>query len=125
VARCIISIAEANEAEAAAQGVGGGLEGRLRICAPGAFARLHVVPKVGEFLATHAKLRLELVMDDRNLDLLAENIDVGFRLGALTDSALTTLILAQTDRLVVASPGYLAKRGVPDTPADLFKGYAT
>lgn len=74
-----------------------------------------------EFLDTHPKLRLELVMDDRSIDLLAENIDAGFRLGALTDSALTARKLAQTDRLVVASPGYLAKRGVPDTPADLLK----
>ncbi len=119
--RALRAIAEANEAEAAAQGAGGGLEGRLRICAPVTFARLHVVPKVGEFLDTHPKLRLELVMDDRSIDLVAENIDAGFRLGVLTDSALTARKLAQTDRLVVASPGYLAQRGVPDTPADLLK----
>jgi DNA-binding transcriptional LysR family regulator len=113
------AIAEANEAEAAAQGAGAGLEGRLRICAPVTFSRLHVVPKVGAFLDAHPKLRLELVMDDRNIDLLAENIDVGFRLGVLTDSALTARRLAQADRLVVASPAYLARRGVPNTPADL------
>jgi DNA-binding transcriptional LysR family regulator len=62
---------------------------------------------------------LELVLDDRNIDLLAENIDAGFRLGVLTDSALTARKLAQADRLVVASPSYFARTGVPNNPADL------
>jgi DNA-binding transcriptional LysR family regulator len=117
--RALRAIAEANEAVAAAQGAGAGLEGRLRICAPVTFARLHLVPKVGAFLDAHPKLQLELVLDDRNIDLLAENIDAGLRLGVLTDSALTARKLAQADRLVVASPAYLARRGVPNTPANL------
>jgi DNA-binding transcriptional LysR family regulator len=117
--RALRAIAEADEAEAAARGAGAGLEGRLRISAPVTFARLHVVPKVGAFLDAHPRLRLELVMEDRNTDLLAENIDAGLRLGALTDSALTARKLAQADRLTVASPAYLARRGIPATPADL------
>ncbi len=117
--RALRAIAEANEAAAAAQGLGAGLEGRLRISAPVTFSRLHVVPKVGEFLDAHPKLQLELVLDDRNIDLLAENIDAGFRLGVLTDSALTARKLAQADRLVVASPSYFARTGVPSNPADL------
>jgi DNA-binding transcriptional LysR family regulator len=112
---------EANEAEAAAQGVGAGLEGRLRICSPVTFGRLHLVPKIGAFLDTHPKLRLELVMDDRLVDLVAENIDAALRLGTLTDSALKARRLAQADRLVVVSPAYLARRGVPATPADLLE----
>jgi DNA-binding transcriptional LysR family regulator len=86
--RAIRAIAEANEAEAAAQGAGAGLEGRLRICSPVTFARLHLVPKLGRFLDAHPKLRLELLMDDRVIDLVAENIDAGLRMGVLTDSAL-------------------------------------
>jgi DNA-binding transcriptional LysR family regulator len=117
--RALRSIAEANEAEAAAQGPGTSLEGRLRICAPVTFARLHVVPQLGAFLDAHPRLRLELVMDDRNIELLAENIDAALRLGDLTDSALTARKLTQGERLVVASPAYLARRGVPSTPADL------
>src|ERR1700756_1462721 len=119
--RALRAIAEANEAEAAAQGAGAGLEGRLRICSPVTFARLHLVPKLGTFLDAHPKLRLELVMDDRVIDLVAENIDAGLRLGAQTDSALTVRKLAQADRLVVASPAYLARRGVPSAPADLLE----
>ena len=107
--------------EAAAQGAGTGLEGRLRICAPVTFARLHVVPKLGAFLDAHPKLRLELVMEDRPIDLVAENIDAALRLGALPDSALVARKVTQGERLVVASPAYLARKGVPQTPADLLE----
>ena len=119
--RSLRAIAEANEADAAAQGAGAGLEGRLRICSPVTFARLHLVPKLGAFLDAHPKVRLELVMDDRVIDLVAENIDAAFRLGALTDSSLRARKLAQADRLVVAAPGYLAKRGTPSSPTDLLE----
>jgi DNA-binding transcriptional LysR family regulator len=64
---------------------------------------------------------LELVMDDRTIDLVAENIDAALRLGALSDSALVARKLRQGERLVVASPAYLARRGVPSTPADLLE----
>src|SRR5271169_1539023 len=119
--RALRAIAEANEAEAVAQGAGAGLEGRLRISAPVTFARLHLVPKLGTFLDAHPKLRVELVMDDRIVDLVAESIDAALHLGKLTDSALKARKLAQADRLVVASPAYLARRGVPSTPADLLE----
>ncbi len=117
--RAVRAIAEANEAEAAAQGAGVGLEGRLRICVPVTFGRLHVVPKLGAFLDAYPKVQLELVMDDRKKDLVAENIDASLRLGVLADSALVARKLAQGQRLVVASPAYLARKGVLGTPADL------
>jgi DNA-binding transcriptional LysR family regulator len=77
------------------------------------------VPKLNAFLGVHSKLQLELVMDDRFIDLVAENIDVAIRPGTITDSSLKARKLAQGERLVVASPAYLARRGVPLTPADL------
>lgn len=113
------ALAEAEEAEVAARGLGAGLTGRLRVCAPVTFARLHVVPGLGDFVEAHPRLRLELVMDDRTIDLLEENIDVALRVGTLADSALTARRLATCERLVVASPAYLARRGVPAGPADL------
>lgn len=119
--RALRAIGEANEAESAAQGAGAGLEGRLRISAPVTFSRLHLVPKLGPFLDAHPRVQLDLVMDDRVVDLLAENIDVALRLGVLTDSALKARKLGQAERLVVASPAYLARRGVPRTPADLLE----
>lgn len=112
-------IDEAEEAENATRGEGATLEGRLRVCAPVTFTRLHVVPRLGSFLAAHPKLRLEMILDDRNVDLLQENIDVALRLGPLADSALTARRIASSDRMVVASVDYIARCGEPLTPAEL------
>jgi DNA-binding transcriptional LysR family regulator len=117
--RALRTLTEADEAEAVARGAGAGLDGRLRICAPVTLARMHLVPTLGAFLDTHPKLKLELVMEDRMIDLVAENIDVALCWGALTDSTLVARKLTQAERLVIASPAYLARRGVPNTPADL------
>lgn len=119
--RAIHAIAEANEAEAAARGAGAGLEGRLRICTPVTFGRLHLVPKLGAFLQANPKIQLELVMDDRDKDLVAENIDAALRCDVLPGSAMVVRKLAQARVLVVASPAYLARKGVPRTPMDLLK----
>jgi DNA-binding transcriptional LysR family regulator len=119
--RAVRAIGEADEAEAAAQGAGAGLEGRLRVSAPVTFSRLHLVPMLGSFLDAHPKVQLDLLMDDRAVDLVAENIDVALRLGVLTDSALRARKLGQGERLVITSPSYLARRGVPRTPADLLE----
>jgi len=113
------TITEADEADAVARSANTGLEGRLRICAPVTFARMHLVPTLGAFLDTHPKLQLELVMEDRHIDLVAENIDAALRWGALTDSTLVARKLTQMEQLVAASPAYLARKGVPNTPADL------
>lgn len=117
--RAVRAIAEANEAEMAARGAGGGLEGRLRVCLPVTFGRLHVVPKLGGFLHLHPKIQLEVVMDDRKKDLVAENIDVALRLDVFADSALVGRKLAQGPRLVMASQAYLERKGVPKNPGDL------
>ena len=110
---------EAREAEVMARGSATGLEGRLRVCASVTFARLHLAPILASFLDPHPGLKLEVVMDDRNIDLVEQNIDVAFRLGDLADSSLTARKLASSERLVVASPGYLARHGHPLTPSDL------
>jgi DNA-binding transcriptional LysR family regulator len=117
--RAIRTLTEADEAEAVARGAGAGLEGRLRICAPVTFARMHLVPTLGAFLDSHPKLQLDLVMEDRSIDPVAENIDVALYWGALTDSTVVARRLMQGEQLVVASPAYLARRGVPSTPGDL------
>ncbi len=89
------------------------------MCASVTFARIHIAPVLGDFMDRHPGLRLEVVMDDRIVDLLEENIDVAFRLGDLADSTLTARKLATSDRLVVASPAYLERHGRPTAPSDL------
>lgn len=113
------SIEEADEAELAARGAGATLSGRLRICAAVTFARLHVLPRLAGFLAEHPALDIDVVLDDRNIDLIEAGIDVALRMGELADSALTARKIAQSDRIVVGTPAYFAARGVPQTPAEL------
>jgi DNA-binding transcriptional LysR family regulator len=113
------AIEEADEAELAARGANASLSGRLRITAPVTFARLHVVPHLAAFLSAHPALDIEIVLEDRNIDLIETGIDVALRLGALEDSALTARKLGQARRLVLGSPSYFARLGEPLTPADL------
>ncbi len=112
-------VRDADEARQLARGTGQGLDGRLRVCAPVTFARLHIVPRIGAFLAENPRLQLDLVMDDRAIDPVSENIDVALRLGDLSDSSLVARRLATSPRRVVATPAYLARTGQPQVPLDL------
>jgi DNA-binding transcriptional LysR family regulator len=113
------SLEEAEEADRAARGAAAALSGRLRICAAVTFARLHVIPRLPIFLEQHAALEVEVVLDDRNVDLIEAGIDVALRMGSLTDSTLTARKIGQARRLVLGTPGYFAKAGEPSVPADL------
>ena len=81
------AVEEADEAELAARGAGTGLKGRLRICAAVTFARIHLIPLLPQFLAQNPDLDLEVVLDDRQIDLVQEGIDLGLRMGKLLDFA--------------------------------------
>jgi DNA-binding transcriptional LysR family regulator len=113
------AIEEAEEAEFAARGAGHNLTGRLRVCAAVTFARLHIVPAIGRFLETHPELNIDLVLDDRNVDLLEEGIDIALRMGDLDDSSMTARKIGEVPRLVVGTPAYFERAGIPASPADL------
>ena len=118
------AIDEANEADNAARGSASGLSGNLRISAAVTFGRLHVVPHLGAFLDQHPHLNIDLMLDDRNINLVEEGIDVALRLGALTDSGLTARKIADCRRVVLGTPAYFAKHGEPTCPAELSKHQA-
>jgi DNA-binding transcriptional LysR family regulator len=114
------SIEEADEAEAVARGAGKGLTGRLRISAAVTFARLHIVPHLPKFLAAHPGLTLDVVLDDRIIDLIEEGVDIALRMGPLADStSLSARKLASGPHHVLGTPAYFARSGVPATPAEL------
>lgn len=113
------SIEEADEAESAARGEGSGLTGRLRICGAVTFARIHLMPRLPEFLARHPELEMEVVLDDRNIDLVQEGIDVALRMGQLSDSSLTAKRIASGRHVVVGTPAYFERTGKPTAPGDL------
>jgi DNA-binding transcriptional LysR family regulator len=115
-ARRALAALEAASADATGDS---GVGGVLRVALSTGFGCREIVPQLPKFLAAHPQLRLDLVMADQRHDLVAEGADEALRLGALPDSAFVARRIARSPRLVVASPGYLATRGTPTTPAHL------
>jgi DNA-binding transcriptional LysR family regulator len=113
------TIDEAHEAVLAARGSACGLSGKLRVSTSVCFGRLHVIPNLASFLAEHPDLDIEFVLDDRHLDLVNEGIDVSLRMGAMPDSNMTARRIAEGRRIVVATPTYLQRHGMPKSPGDL------
>ena len=95
------------------------IRGKLRVTAPMVFGRRHVAPVVNSYLDMYPEMQVEMVMSDRNLDLIEEGLDLAVRIGALADTSLVARQVGMVGRLLVASPDYLARRGTPDTPHDL------
>jgi len=117
--RALRAIEETDAAERSARDAGTGLSGPLRICAAVTFTRLRILPYLQPFLDMHPQLSLDIVLDDRHIDMLEEGIDVALRIGSLTDSGMTARKISQSPRSVVGTPAYFARHGVPATPADL------
>ena len=117
--RAKTALQEADEAELAARGAGAGLSGCLRVSAATTFARIHMIPLLPHFLEHHPELEIDVILDDRVIDLVAEGIDISLRMGALPDSSAVARKLATGGRSVFATPRYLARVGEPLTPADL------
>ena len=93
--------------------------GGLKVAAPIAFGRLHVLPVVNRMLTDHRALSVRLTLSDRNALLVDEGVDVAVRIGDLADSSLIAVKLGAVSRVLVASPAYLARHGAPSSPADL------
>ncbi|HLH12086.1 MAG TPA: LysR substrate-binding domain-containing protein [Methylovirgula sp.] len=111
-------LAELEEADHAARGTGE-IRGLLRIGLSSSFALREVIPRLPAFMEQHPSLRVDLLMNDQQQDLVNDGVDVALRFGALKDSNATARRLGTTCRALVASPAYLAKAGMPRAPADL------
>jgi len=118
------AIEEADEAELAARGAAATLSGRLRFCGPLTFTRLLVMPCLSIFLSEHPALDIDVVLEDRDLDLVAAGIDVALLIGRLADSAVTARKIGQCQRRVIGTPAYFEAWGMPQTPADLLAHHA-
>jgi DNA-binding transcriptional LysR family regulator len=93
--------------------------GLLRVTAPAGFGRRHVAPLVETYIAENPDVAVSLDLSDRIVDIVTEGVDCAVRIGDLEDSRLISIKLAETRRVVVASPGYLARHGTPLHPWDL------
>ena len=113
------SLLAARDAEEAATLSLASPRGVLRLNAPMSFGLLHVVPAIGAFAKAYPEVRVELVLDDRVLDLVEGGFDLALRIGTLADSGLISQRLGTSRNVLVAHPDYLDAVGRPETPRDL------
>ena len=112
-------LAELAEAEDEITSRSGAASGLLRVNAPFTFGVLHLAPLWGAFRAQHPKVKLDVTLADRLVDLVDEGYDVAIRIANLENSSLVSKRLATTRMVLCASPGYLLRHGEPKSPADL------
>ena len=113
------ALSAAKKAEDAVTELQGEPQGKLKISSPMSFGRLHVAPFIPKFMQRYPKLQIDLVMDDRNIDLVADGIDVAIRSGDMPDSTLIARKLAPLRQVLCASPAYIERHGMPIIPAEL------
>lgn len=117
--RAVDILTEYDEAEAEARGLEHSPVGLLRISCSHSFARRVVAPAVPGFLAAYPSIRFDLVSDDAITDLVAEGVDLAFRLGELRDSRLMAKKLGEAPQVLWAAPEYIARHGAPKTVEDI------
>jgi len=113
------ALTAAGQAEDAVTELQGEPQGNLKISSPMSFGRLHVAPLIPKLLQRHPKLQIDLVMDDRKVDLVAGRFDVAIRAGNLPASTLIARKLAPLRQVLCASPDYIDRYSRPGTPVEL------
>ncbi len=99
----------------------GEVRGHLKVSCSTGIGRVHLIPLIQTFRAAYPKVHIQLLLEDRCVDLIDEQIDVAIRVGHLPDSSLIALRLGEMSWVVCASPNYLEKHGAPQTPSDLLQ----
>lgn len=108
-----------DEAEAAVMDVTQNPRGTIFVAAPLGIGRRLIAPHVPAFKDLYPQIDVRLRLSDRSIDVVSEGIDVAFHLGLLDDSTLKVRLIADCPRVLCASPGYIARRGLPRDGADL------
>ncbi len=116
---CRKVLEEIANAERRIAGRSNDLSGDISISAPMSFGRLHVLPILTDFLAIYPRINGRLQLVDRIVDLMKEEIDVAVRIGALRASELRAQRVGSVRLLVCAAPGYLDRRGTPQSVAEI------
>ncbi|EGQ5281270.1 LysR family transcriptional regulator [Enterobacter hormaechei] len=108
-----------DDAERDGRGQGGDLTGRVKISVPTTYGHYRLPPLLARFSQQHPRVQVELNITNRNVDLIAEGFDLAIRLGQMPDSGLVARKLEEAALLLVASPAYLHRMGVPQTLDEL------
>jgi len=95
------------------------ISGTVRIAAPHSFARVFLLQPISQLHQQYPSLSIELILDDQLTPLVRDGIDLSFRIGDLGESLVNSEDLIEDKRILVASPGYLQRYGIPKRPADL------
>jgi DNA-binding transcriptional LysR family regulator len=93
--------------------------GTLKISAPTSFSRLHITPHLTTFLTRYPDIEIDMQLTDNFVDIIREGFDLAIRIGELEDSSLVARKLAKENRVMCASPAYLAAAGTPKTIEEL------
>jgi DNA-binding transcriptional LysR family regulator len=109
----------AQDAAEAAVSLSTSPRGLLKVNAPMSFGVLHVAPALGAFASAYPEVKVDLVLDDRVLDLVAGDFDLAIRIGTLPDSSLIASSIGRNRNVLVAHVDYLARAGTPREPSDL------
>jgi DNA-binding transcriptional LysR family regulator len=117
--RAVELVAALEELEAETASSGGEATGLLRVNAPLTFGILHLAPLWAGFLAAHPQVSLDVMLNDRVVDLVEEGYDLAIRITDRLDPQLVSRRLATTRMVLCASPGYLAAAGRPGHPHEL------
>ena len=94
--------------------------GRLRVTTSMLYGQLSLVPLLADFIRRYPDILVDINLTDNIVDIAAGQADVGIRFGPLPDGPLTARKLGETRKVIVASPDYLARRGTPRLPEDLY-----
>jgi len=116
-AHCARIVALANEARQNTESLHNELVGELRIAASSFMATEYLVPALEEFIRSHPKLRINIDVNDHNIDLMDKSVDLALRVGK--GPGATDIVLAQLDAVLCAAPAYLRSHGPIHRPEDL------
>ena len=93
-------------------------QGLLKIQVPMSFGILHMAPLIPVFLKRYPKINIEMIMDDKVVDIIAHGFDLSIRTGVQPDSTLIARKLAPLKSVICTSPGYIAQTDLT-LPSDL------
>ena len=119
LARCQRILAEIEAADETLRGARLGVAGRLRVDLPVAFGRALLIPALPRFTQRYPDLKLEVQLNDRVIDLIAEEVDLVVRAGPVREPHLIARRVDTTRLVTCASPDYLREHGTPLDPEDL------
>lgn len=116
---CKAALEQVRIAEASVHALGSEPRGKLRVSAPVTLGAWVVAPLLADYLAQYPRVTIELVLDNRYVDLIADGYDLAFRIGEAVDPSLVAKPMPPYRMTICAAPAYLSQHGTPHAPAEL------